>query len=192
MPRLFSAIPIPPDILEGLSKIKSPLPSTRWIDPADMHLTLRFIGDVTPPVAREFADNLAQITFDPFSLRLTGLDTFGGNHPKSIHATVEPSDALADLAHANEIAARRAGLPPLKRKYVPHVTIARLDTPRVPPLVRFLEHHGGFRSPPFLVTEYNLISAKPFTGGGPYVTEESFASSLGILDQVNNNFTEEQ
>lgn len=55
------------------------------------------------------------------------------------------------------------------------------------PLARYLGHHGGFRTPPFLVTQFDLLSAKPNTGGGPYVVEQTFQSSLGVIDDADWN-----
>lgn len=184
MPRLFSGIEIPADIRADLAALRQPLPGTRWLEPDDFHVTLRFAGDVTPPVAREFADNLSRIAFDPFPLRLMGLATFGGDDPRSIYAAIEPSQPLADLARANETAARRAGLEPEGRRFVPHVTVARMQAARIEPLARFLERRGGFRSHPFTVTRFVLFSSKPVTGGGPYVVEHAFASSLGHYDDA--------
>ena len=61
MPRLFTAIRLPADIAMQLARFKTPLPGARWVEPADYHLTLRFLGDVEIPIAREFADNLSRI-----------------------------------------------------------------------------------------------------------------------------------
>lgn len=182
MPRLFSGIEIPADIRDELAALRQPLPGTRWLEPADFHVTLRFAGDITPPVAREFAANLSSISFDPFPLRIVGLATFGGDDPRSLYAAIEPTEPLANLAHANEQAARRAGLKPEGRRFVPHVTLARMQAPRVEPVARFLQRKGGFRSAPFTVTRFVLLSSKPLTGGGPYVIEQTFPSSLGNYD----------
>ena len=143
-----------------------------------------FVGDIEPPTAHEFATNLAGITFDPFSVRLVGLDTFGGDVPRILFAAVEPSEALADLARANETAARRAGLKPEGRKFTPHVTLARLQAPRIDPIARYLGRRGGFTTEPFLVSQFVLFSSKPNTGGGPYVVEQVFPSTMGSFDDI--------
>ena len=184
MPRLFSGIQLPPEVCEDLAKLQQPLPSTRWLQPENLHITLRFLGDVTPPTAHEFTANLAGITFDPFPVRLLGLDTFGGDAPRILFASVEPSAPLADLARANETAARRAGLKPESRKFTPHVTLARLQAPRIDPIARYLGRRGGFTTEPFLVSQFVLFSSKPNTGGGPYVVEQIFASTMGSFDDI--------
>lgn len=184
MPRLFSGIQLPPEVREQLADLKQPLPSTRWVQPENLHITLRFLGDVPPPVAREFTANLSNIAFDPFPLRLVGLNTFGGDAPRVIFAAVETSAPLFDLARANETAARRAGLAPESRKFVPHITLARLQSPRIEPIARFLSRRGGFVTDPFLVSQFVLFSSKPNTGGGPYVVEQVFPSKMGSFDDI--------
>lgn len=147
-------------------------------------MTLRFVGDVPQSVAREFAANLASITFHPFPIRINGLDTFGGTDPRTIYAAIEPTEPLLELARANEIAARRAGLKAESRKFIPHITLARLQAPRIEPIARFLSRKGGFRSEPFVITHFTLFSSKPQTGGGPYVAEDTFPSSLGNFSDI--------
>ena len=193
MPRLFSGIELPPEILDQLAKLQQPLPSTRWQRPENLHITLRFAGDVTPPVAREFAANLSNIRFDPFPVRLVGLDTFGGDNPRVLFAAVEPNQALTNLAKANEKAARRAGIKPESRNFSAHVTLARLQAPRIEPIARFLSRRGGFTTEPFLVSQFVLFSSKPTTGGGPYVVEQVFPSTMGSFDDIewdDDDFTE--
>lgn len=184
MPRLFAGLSLPEDIRDRLAGLQQPLPSTRWISDEDLHLTLRFIGDVSPAQAQEFAANLEAIQFDPFSMRINGLNTFGGQDPRVLFAVVEADPALKDLARAADTAARRAGLKLDGRKFIPHVTLARFQVPRVEPLARYLSRHGGFRTEPFLMTEFVLFSAKPITGGGPYVVEQTFPSTLGVFDDT--------
>jgi 2'-5' RNA ligase len=179
---MFTGISLPEDVSDTLQLLRQPLPSTRWIEPQDYHITLRFAGDISPPVVRELAANLANITFDPFPVTLTGLGTFGGDDPRLLFAAVEQSEALTSLARANETAARRAGLEPTSRKFTPHVTLARFQNPRIEPIARFLSRRGSFRTAPFLVSGFNLYSAKPITGGGPYVIEQTIHSTLGDFD----------
>jgi 2'-5' RNA ligase len=183
MLRLFSGIEIPDDIRIALADLRQPLPGARWIEPENFHITLRFAGDVPPPVAHEFDANLANVAFDPFPVRIVGLSTFGGEEPRVLFAAIEMTDALQDVARANEMAARRAGLKPESRRFVPHITLARLQpAPRIQPIVRFLERRGGLRLPAFTVTRFVLYSSKPMTGGGPYVVEQAYPSSIGHYD----------
>lgn len=174
MPRLFTAIELPEDLRGELYRLRMPLPGARWIEPSNYHLTLRFAGDVDAGRAREFAANLASIDVDVFELRLSGLGAFGGNDPSTVFATVDPSPALDALARAHEKAARNAGLPPEKRPFKPHVTLARLRNSSADAVARYLTRYGGYRSEPFFVSHVTLMSSKPSVGGGPYGIEEAF------------------
>jgi RNA 2',3'-cyclic 3'-phosphodiesterase len=183
MPRLFSGIELPDSIREDLSDLNLPLPGTRWIDMDDLHLTLRFVGDIDNRTASEFADSLAGIEVSAFPMRLVGLGTFGGRDPRIIWVGVEAGEELERLARANERAARAAGLEPPVRAFKPHVTLARLKHAQPERLARFLQKHGGFRSEPFYVTHFTLFSSKPHTGGGPYIVEETFPLFGGGYDE---------
>ncbi|MDH4983379.1 RNA 2',3'-cyclic phosphodiesterase [Hyphomicrobium sp. D-2] len=175
MPRLFTGIEIPPEIREEIARLKHPLPGgSRWTEPDNLHLTLRFVGDIEPPQAQEFSDNLESIDLDAFELRLSGLGVFGGNEPRSIWAGVEDSAPLEALARANDRAARSAGLPPDGRAFKAHVTLARLKYASSDDIARVLQRLGAFRTRPFIVSRFVLYSAKPNTGGGPYAIEEAF------------------
>ncbi len=174
MSRLFTGIEIPPELREELARLRVPLPGGKWIEPENLHLTLRFVGDLDNIQATEFADRLGTIDTDAFELRLAGLSTFGGNEPRSIWAGVEASPALEALARANDRAARAAGLPPEGRAFKPHVTVARLKYASADDIARVLQRIGAFRSRPFLIGRFVLFSSKPKTGGAPYVVEEAF------------------
>ena len=174
MPRLFTAIELPDEIKAGLTRLHLPLPGAKWLKPEDYHLTIRFAGDIGNDVAREFAANLSERNTDVFEIRLSGLGAFGNHDPHTVWAGVELSPALDNLARAHERAARNAGLPPEKRAFKPHVTLARLRNSRPEPVARFLQRYGAYRSDFFMVARTILMLSKPSTGGGPYVIEDSF------------------
>jgi 2'-5' RNA ligase len=174
MPRLFTGIEIPQATREEIARLRQPLPGGKWVEPDNLHLTLRFAGDIDNAQAAEFADRLAAISVDAFEIRLAGLGTFGGKEPRSLWAGVEASPELEALARANERAARLAGLPPEGRAFKPHVTLARLKYVGPDQIARLLGRIGAFRSRPFLVGRFVLFSAKPNVGGGPYVVEAEF------------------
>ncbi|MEW5963176.1 MAG: RNA 2',3'-cyclic phosphodiesterase [Pseudomonadota bacterium] len=174
MPRLFAGIELPEDIRDLLSDLETPIPGVRWIEADALHLTLRFAGDIDNRAARELADELARIEVRAFEMRLKGLGTFGGKEPRALWTGVEAGEQLEQLARACERAARNAGLAPETRAFRPHITVARLKSPRIEALARFLSHHGGFQSEPFMVGRFVLYSSRPQVGGGPYLVEEAF------------------
>jgi RNA 2',3'-cyclic 3'-phosphodiesterase len=180
MPRLFTAIEVPDEIRDELYHLHHPLPGARWIGPENYHLTLRFAGDIDAARAREFVANLAAITVDAFEVTINGLGAFGGNDPRAVWAGVEPCTALEQLARAHEKAARAAGLPPDKREFKPHITLARLSGSNAEAVARFLTRYSGYHSEPFFVAQAVLMSSKPSVGGGPYAVEDRFPLRGGL------------
>lgn len=182
MPRLFTAIELPEDVRDLVSDLETPLPGVRWVESDNLHLTLRFAGDIDNTAAREFAGFLGGIDVPAFEMRLEGLGTFGGREPRTLWAGVVADPALETLARATERAARSAGLKPEGRNFKPHVTIARLNKPRIEALGRFLSRHARFRSVPFTVGRFVLYSSRPLVGGGPYVIEAAYPLSGAIWE----------
>ena len=88
MPRLFAGIELPEDIRDLISDLEMPLPGVRWIDNDNLHLTLRFFGDIDNGQARELSGFLGGIDVPAFEMRLNGLGTFGGNDPRTLWAGV--------------------------------------------------------------------------------------------------------
>lgn len=181
MPRLFSGIEIPEAIGHRMSLLRTGLSGARWIDPANYHITLRFIGDVDGGTARDFAANLGHIEAEPFQLQFDGIGSFGGKKPRSIWAGLRPSEALLNLQRAHERAARLAGLPPEPRNFVPHVTIARLRGTKPVSVAGYLEAQGGFLSESFTVDRFVLFSSRASVGGGPYVVEAEYPLEHQLL-----------
>ncbi|MBI1385329.1 MAG: RNA 2',3'-cyclic phosphodiesterase [Rhizobiales bacterium] len=182
MIRLFTAIQIPESEQDRLAALEVPMPGARWIAMDDMHLTLRFVGDVEEPVAEAFVDELAAIRLAPFTLSLDGIGAFGGDKPRSLHATVAPSTALVRLQAKHEQAARAAECPPETRRFTPHVTIARLGGTRADDVARFLGRCGAARGAPFEVDSFVLMSSRPGRGGGPYIVEAKFPLTVDPLE----------
>lgn len=174
MPRLFTAIELPERLREDISALETPLPGAVWTPEDNLHITLRFAGDVDNRTADEFAAELDLIDLDAFALQLSGVGAFGGQDPRILYAAVAPCPALDALARANERAARNAGLPPETRTFKAHITIARLRRGRGEAVARFLQRHARFSSQPFAVTRFLLMSSRPKTGGGPYVEEAAY------------------
>lgn len=174
MPRLFTGIELPDHIRDRLAEVRVPLPGARWLEPDDLHITLRFAGDIDNRQADEFRTALAAIEEPAFSLRISGLGAFGGNQPKTLWAGLATSPELEALARANERAARNAGLPPEKHSFKAHVTLARLKGTRADELARMLEGSSALVSEPFAVDRFALFSSRPGVGGGPYVVEDEF------------------
>ncbi|MBZ8132785.1 RNA 2',3'-cyclic phosphodiesterase [Afifella sp. IM 167] len=174
MPRLFTALELPSDIAFSLSLLRGGLPGARWIDPENYHVTLRFIGDVAYDVADEVAHTLAQISRPSFKLALSGLGSFGSRKPHSLWAGISAVQELKELQAEQERRLQRLGLEPERRKFTPHVTLARLRTASQADVATYLALRGDFRTPPFEVGRFVLLSSRASRGGGPYIVEEAY------------------
>jgi RNA 2',3'-cyclic 3'-phosphodiesterase len=174
MPRLFTALEIPRNAAMSLSLLRGGLPGARWIDVENYHITLRFIGDVDNRTADEVVDRLDRIDRPEFQIRLDGIGSFGSKKPHSVWAGVTPTPDMFALQGEIERICQRIGLPPDPRKFMPHVTLARLKSSRVDDVVHYLSGRGNFQTSPFTVTRFVLLSSRESVGGGPYLTEEIF------------------
>jgi len=174
MPRLFTGIEIPAAIGQQLSMLRGGLPGARWIDVENYHITLRFLGDIDDATAHEAASALSGIRRPAFDLRFQGLTSFGGRKPRAVVAETSTQQALVDLQAEQERLMQRIGLAPEGRKYIPHVTLARLRTSSSREVADYLAARGLFRTPDFHVARFVLFSSRASTGGGPYVVEQGY------------------
>jgi 2'-5' RNA ligase len=174
MPRLFTALEIPRDAALSLSLLRGGLPGARWVDVENYHITLRFIGDVEGHVADEVANALDRVRRPAFTLTLSGVGAFGGRKPHSIWAGVAASPDLTALQGEIERICQRLGLPPDPRKFMPHVTLARLRNSSPAEVAHYLSARGNFAAAPFRVGRFVLMSSRDSVGGGPYIVEETW------------------
>ena len=175
MPRLFTGLELPASVGLALSLKRGGLSGARWIDPENYHITLRFIGDVDNGTANDVADSLDRLSNSlSFQVRLNHLGTFGGHNPRALYAGVEVNESLVRLQAAQERVLQRAGLEPEGRKFVPHVTLARLRGSSAEEVAWFLAQAGRFEPLSFTVGRFVLFSSKDSVGGGPYVVEQSY------------------
>ena len=179
MLRLFTALEIPRDAALSLSLLRGGLPGARWIDVENYHITLRFIGDVEGHVADEIADALDRVRRPSFTLTLSGVGAFGGKKPHAVWAGVAASPDMAALQGEIERICQRLGLPSDPRKFMPHVTLARLRNTSPLDVAHYLSARGNFAAVPFRVGRFVLMSSRDSVGGGPYVVEEAWPLLAG-------------
>lgn len=171
MPRLFTALELPDMARTHLSLLRGEISGARWTSADNLHLTLRFFGDVTDAVADEIAAHLDAVNADPLTLEINGTGTFGGSGETIVYAAVKPDPALVALQKTHDRIARLAGLPPAEHPFKPHITLARVRYARPSMLARFLADTGGLRLQPIIVERFVLLSSRPGRGGGPYALE---------------------
>ncbi|MFG1394201.1 RNA 2',3'-cyclic phosphodiesterase [Xanthobacter agilis] len=171
MPRLFTAIEIPPDVGLALSFLRGGLTGARWIDPENYHVTLRFVGDVDDATGRDIMDMLGAVRRPAFDLMLQGLDQFGGRKPRSVFAAVKVNAAIMELQAEQERIMQRLGLVAEGRNFRPHVTLARLRDASSRQVADYLALRGPYCSTVFHVPRFVLFSSRDSVGGGPYLVE---------------------
>jgi RNA 2',3'-cyclic 3'-phosphodiesterase len=176
VPRLFTGLAVPPAIADGLKAYQGGLPGARWIEPGDFHVTLRFLGDVEATMADDVVEALGAMRARPaLTVTLDGLGVFGGDKPRALYASVLAEAGLIDLQAEQERLVRRAGVEPERRRFTPHVTLARLRRDASPEAAAiYLSQAPVFAPMTYAVDRVTLFSARESTGGGPYVAEAEF------------------
>lgn len=175
MIRLFVAIDLPEEVIERLGWLEGGLPGARWVEPDNLHLTLRFIGPVDGGAYRDIAAALSEVRGEPFELTLRGLGHFPPRgQPKVLWVGVAEEPALVALQRAVETRLQRLGLEPEHRKFKPHVTLARLNGTPPARLARLLAAHSLFACEPFEVTELQLYSSLLHQDGAQHTVEATY------------------
>jgi 2'-5' RNA ligase len=127
MHRLFVALRPPAGIRALLSTAMAGVPYARWQGDDQLHLTVRYIGEVERPVAEDIAVALGQVRGRAARVRVSGVGVFESrSRIDTLWAGVAPPDALLALHRKVDQALVRIGLEPERRAFVPHVTLARL------------------------------------------------------------------
>lgn len=161
MIRLFVALCLPPPVRVRLRMLQAGVPGAKWTPEENLHLTLRFIGEVDEPAFIDIAEALGEVAAPAFALQLAGVGQFGDRRrAHALWAGAKPSEALGLLRGRVETALSRAGVARDERKYLPHVTLARLKSANPDRVGAFLAEHGLFESQPFMVSSFALFASQ--------------------------------
>ena len=176
MLRLFVGLELPSKLQFGLEQICCGLKEARWVDPHNMHITLSFIGDINEREGEDLHKALSSVTFEAFELSLAGIDCFAHKHqPSSIWAGVAGDVAmLHNLQQKIVTALMRAGLEPEKRKYKPHVTLARLKKAPSEAALSFMQAHNHLKTESFPVSHFTLFRSHLSQNGADYQVLERY------------------
>ncbi len=160
--RLFIALPLPQALRDDLSDLAHGVHGVRWVPPENYHVTLRFLGEVANPLADEIDHALAALRGRRLAVSVTGTGVFErGGRVTTLWAGIDRDPALDHLQAKIETAVQRAGVPAERRRFQPHVTLARVDT--VPPerLASWVQAHNLLRSGPHALERFVLFSSQP-------------------------------
>lgn len=177
MHRLFVAVRPPEAIRELLLDAMDESPDFRWQSDEQLHLTLKFIGEVDRPVADDVADVLSRVRSTSFDLRVAGIGSFDQRNGGAMWAGVEPKDPVAALAAKVDRACLSAGVALERRAFHPHITLARWSGRRGREVAEVLDRTRGLASDPFAVTAFSLFESQLSRHGAHY--EEVATYPLG-------------
>jgi 2'-5' RNA ligase len=175
MPRLFIALPVPEDISEELAGLQSGVPDARWVPLENLHVTLCFAGDVQGGTMRDLAEELSDIAGPRFPVTISGVEQFStGKQPRALVALVERSDRLDWLHQKVSTVARNCGLEVERRKFRPHVTLARFPNGAETGhhIAQFMASFSTFKAGPWIADHFALYSSR-HGGSGRIYTEEA-------------------
>lgn len=168
MHRLFVALRPPVSIRHQLLALMHGIPGARWQEDDQLHITLRFIGEVDRPQADDITAALDTIHAPPLDLTIAGMGRFDSRgRANSLWAGIRPIEAIGALHRKIDAALVRAGLEPERRAYNPHVTVARLNAP-LEPVDRFVAAHATLNSAPFTLDHFGLFESHLGHAGARY------------------------
>jgi len=174
--RLFVAIGLPDLVKDQLMPMCGGLPGARWIEPGNMHLSIRFIGEVDGGVFADVREALADVKAPVFFLSLKGTGFFPPKqHPKTLWAGIDKSEELTVLHNRVESALARTGLPREGRKFAPHIALARLNDSPIQRVANWLSANALFRSDRFPVSTFGLYTSTLTNHGAEYQLEQEYS-----------------
>ena len=162
MHRLFVAIDLPESVKDAIKSICGAIPDARWVDMRQLHLTLRFIGEVDDATFESIKSTLAEIAEPRFSLNLNGVGCFPSKHaPRVLWVGIDDNEVLARLADkVEQILVQKNGIEPERRKFSPHITIARFRERSPSGVADYLARNSSFSTETFPVDAFYLYSSK--------------------------------
>jgi 2'-5' RNA ligase len=171
--RLFVAIDLPESTRQLLAALDPHVRGVRWTEPAQMHLTLSFLGEVPDETDLVLREKLSAIEFGAFFLPIIGVGAFSAKGaPKIIWIGVGKAHPHLFQIHKRvQEAALAVGLEPELRPWHPHITIARCKNVSAQSLRNFLKTKAEFDAGMIHVEAFYLYSSE-LTPAGPIHTRE--------------------
>lgn len=175
MLRLFVAIPLPDPLRRALALLGGGIPGASWVAEENLHLTLCFLGETDEGTAADIDEALAGLLAPAAEVQVAGMGQFGeGERARLLYAGVARTPALVHLQERVEAAVVRGGGPREKRKFAPHVTLARLKGAAMPRVQGFIAAHALFRPAPFVADRVVLYSSHLGRDGAIYRAEADY------------------
>lgn len=161
--RAFLAIDLPEDVQAEIAALQTLLRPGRKVPEENLHLTLAFLDEQPSAVLQELHERLNAFEFAPFTLRVAGLEMFGGKHPRLLYLKADPTPELMALRRALRSIAREVGIDLPRERFRPHVTLARFRRDmleeQIAQIGAFMAACGDWGMPPFEVNRYCLFGS---------------------------------
>lgn len=173
MIRAFVGIPLPEEVADRLEAAQAGMPAGREVPCDNFHISLAFLGEHPEPVVEEAHHALGAVRAPGFALRVEGLGMFGGTRPRVLFAEVAPDPGLTRLHRKVVRAVHEAGIELERRRFHPHVTLARfgrdgLRGQDAAEMQAFVARRVGLRAGPFEVDHFVLYRSHLGRGGAIY------------------------
>lgn len=183
MKRLFLAIDLPERIVDNITATYMAIPGARWVHEKQLHLTLRFFGELPGDREERLIKTLASVTLPSFSLRVKGTGHFPPRgEPKALWLGVTPQDELSRLASSVESSVVSAGFNREPRKFKGHITVARCRSASSERVAQYIAANSLFTSEPFTVSAFHLYASHLGKNHATYTREVTFPlGETGLL-----------
>lgn len=174
--RLFVALALPAPVRATLESQAQPLPGVTWTRPEQLHVTLRFLGDVPAAQIEPLVARLATVRVAPFVLPVEGVGAFPPNRPPHVLwiGTGSGHPRLFQLRQRVDDALLAAGLQLDLRTFHPHVTLARVTEDAAAAAQHWLHTHRDFAAPPFRVEAFDLYASTLHSAGAVHTLKQRF------------------
>lgn len=184
--RLFVALQIPLELRKGIASIIQELRAaageskgteTRWVRAGNLHLTMKFIGEVAPATVAPICTALSGVSGnEPLAIEFRGLGFFPNEQrPRVLWMGIAGSQRLETLAAGIDRALQPIGIPGEQRAFQPHLTLARFEPPGLDASLRAaIAQNAGRAFGSLHAREFHLIESKLKPTGAEYTTVQSF------------------
>lgn len=178
MIRLFIAINIPELIKMQIQGVGRSIRNGRPVPADQLHLTLKFIGEVESSMLLDIHENLEEITFDKFSTKVKGTGIFPPRGaPRVLWAGITPAETTNRLRNTIENRLTTIHIPKERQKYSPHITVARLKNSPIEQVHNFLAGNAFLETQEFLVDSFSLYSSQLTRKGAIHTIENTYSLS---------------
>lgn len=175
--RLFIALDLPSPLRDELAAMREPVSGLAWNRPEQMHLTLRFLGDVDTALRDALESALARVNVEPFMLPVAGVGSFPPRRPARVLwvGVGHGHPRLHQLRQQIDDNVLHAGVALDVCHFHPHVTLARVKPGAAPDAAAaFLKRHREFETAPFRVTSFVLYASELGSSGARHTPWRTF------------------